>query len=201
MSEPASRRVQRRLEDLGVKVHVGKAVESEDADTLMVSGKPIKSHTVIWTSGVANNPFFKENAKEFTLDARGRVVVDDYMKAADNVYVIGDNAATPFTGLAQTALHDAVYVARNLKRQQVGKSPKRYRPVRPPVVVPVGENWAVFEWYWLRLYGWVASLLRRAADFVGYHDVLPIGQALGVWRASTVMEDDYFAPSTSGRGK
>jgi len=61
----------------------------------------------------------------------------------------------------------------------------------PPVVVPVGERWAVFEWKWLRLYGWIGALLRRAADFIGYNDMLPIGQALGVWRASFVTEDEF----------
>jgi len=29
---------------------------------------------------------------------------------------------------------------------------------------------------------------------VGYHDVLPIGQALGVWRTEEILEDDYFEP-------
>jgi hypothetical protein len=41
----------------------------------------------------------------------------------------------------------------------------------------------------------MAAILRRIADFVGYTDMLPIGQALGAWHASTVMEDDYFMSS------
>jgi NADH dehydrogenase FAD-containing subunit len=114
------------------------------------------------------------------------------MQASENVYVIGDNAATPYTGLAQTALHDALFIASNLERKQKNKPLKKYKAVKPPVVVPVGENWAAFEWHRLRLHGWPASLLRRAADFVGYSDVLPLGQALGVWRASLIREDDDF---------
>jgi NADH dehydrogenase FAD-containing subunit len=162
----------------------------------MVSGNSIDSRTVIWTSGVANHPFYKNNAEHFEFAKNGRIVVDEYMQAAKNVYVIGDNAATQFTGLAQTALHDALFVASNLKRQAQHKTLKKYKAVMPPVVVPVGENWAVFEWRGLRLYGWIASLLRRAADFIGYSDMLPLGQALGVWRASTIMEDDYFTPTS-----
>lgn len=201
MSEAASARVTKRLKKLGVNVQVGKAVESETADEIMVSGKPIKSQTVIWTSGVANNPFFETNKDQFKFAPRGRVAVDQYMRAADDVYVIGDNAATLYTGLAQTALHDAEFVAANFKREQRGMRPKEYKAVMPPVVVPVGENWAVFEWHKLRLYGFIGSLLRRAADFIGYNDMLPIGQALGVWRASTVVEDEYFAPSNQQKDK
>lgn len=197
MSEKASKRVQRRLESLGVNVQTGKTVESASEDDLMVSGNSIDSRTVIWTSGVANHPFYKNNEEHFEFAKNGRIVVDEYMQAAKNVYVIGDNAATPFTGLAQTALHDALFVAENLNRQAKRKSLKKYKAVMPPVVVPVGENWAVFEWRGLRLYGWIASLLRRAADFIGYSDMLPLGQALGVWRASTIMEDDYFTPSST----
>ncbi|MCY1303889.1 hypothetical protein D9M70_536170 [compost metagenome] len=170
-------------------------MQSATADNLIVNGRPIKSHTVIWTSGVANHPFYKENARHFALAPNGRVVVDDYMLAAEDVYVIGDNAATPFTGLAQTALHDALFVATNIARANAKKPIKEYKAVMPPVVVPVGENWAVFEWRKLRLSGWIASVIRRMADLVGYSDILPIGLSLGVWRAQRVLEDDYFTPS------
>jgi len=195
MSEKASRKVEKRLKSLGVHVQTGKAVESATADDLVVSGKHVDSRTVIWTSGVANNPFFQNNAKHFTFAKNGRVIVDEYMRAGKGMYVIGDNAATPFTGLAQTALHDAIFVARNLKRHKHHKAMKKYKAVMPPVVVPVGEGWAIFEWHKLTLSGRLASTIRRAADFIGYHDILPIGHALGVWRASYEMEDDYFSPS------
>jgi len=199
MSEKTSRKVQKRLERLGVSVMAGMKVESASANDVKVSGKSIDSRTVIWTSGVANHPFFKQNEAAFTLAPNGRVAVDDYMMAAKDVYVIGDNAATPYTGLAQTALHDAIFVAANLKRKQAGKMAKKYKAVAPPVVVPVGSRWAVFEWHGIRIYGLIGALLRRAADFIGYNDMLPIGQALGVWRASTVMEDDYFTPTPRER--
>jgi len=195
MSEKASARVYKRLRKLGVAIKTGKPVEKATASEIMVGGEPLKSQTVIWTSGVMNHPFFKKHEAIFALAPNGRVVVDQYMQAAPHIYVIGDNAATPYTGLAQTALHDAIFVAKNLQRQKHGQSLKPYQAVKPPVVVPVGDRWAVFEWHWLRLYGWIAAIIRRAADFIGYNDILPLGQALGVWRAGTVMEDDSFKPS------
>jgi NADH dehydrogenase len=197
MSERASRKVEKRLKSLGVHVQTGKAVQSASADDLVVSGQRVDSRTVIWTSGVANNPFFAANAEHFTLAKNGRVEVDEYMRAGKDVYVIGDNAATPYTGLAQTALHDAVFVSGNLKRQMQHKKLKRYKAVMPPVVVPVGEGWAVFEWHGMTITGWIASMLRRAADFIGYTDILPLGHALGVWHASYQLEEDYFAPTPS----
>jgi NADH dehydrogenase len=195
MSPAASRIVHKRLKKLGVTIQTAKSVQEATADAVMVGGKPISSHTIIWTSGVTNHPFYKQNAQHFTLAPNGRVQVDEYMQASKDVYVIGDNAATPFSGLAQTALHDALFVAGNIIRQSKGKAPKKYKAVRPPVVVPVGERWALFEWHWLRISGWPASLIRRAADFVGYTDMLPLGQALGVWHASLVSSDDNVMPT------
>jgi NADH:quinone reductase (non-electrogenic) len=197
MSERASRKVMRRLKDLGVHVQVGKAIEAATADDLIVSGKKIDSRTVIWTSGVANHPFYKENADHFEFIPNGRVKVDEYMRAGHDLYVIGDNAATKFTGLAQTALHDALFVAKNIKRAQDRQPLHKYKAVMPPVVVPVGENWAIAEWHGMVVGGLIGSFLRIAADFIGYNDVLPIGQALGVWHASMVMEDDYFEPTVT----
>lgn len=193
MSEKASAKVEARLKKLGVRVELNKKVEAQTADSLIVSGQPIKSQTVIWTSGVANNPFFKANEAQFTLAPNGRVIVDKHMRVDKHVYVIGDNALTPYGGLAQTALHDGVYVA----NQILGKSNKQYKAKQPPVVVPVGENWAIFEYKWIRLGGWMGALIRQAADFIGYHDILPLGQALGVWRAQKVKVDDiYYAEPT-----
>ena len=188
MSEAASKTVHDRLKKLGVHVELNKRVEEETADSLIVNGEPIKSHTVIWTSGVANNPFFAANAAQFELSKNGKVVVDTYLRSGKDVYVIGDNAFTPFSGLAQTAMKDAIFAARHIQ----GESKKKYVAKMPPVVVPVGENWAIFEYKKLRLSGGPASLIRSAADFVGYSDILPFGQALGVWRAQTIHEDDYF---------
>lgn len=189
MSEAVSRATQIRLEKLGVHVELGKKVEEQTTDSLIVNGLPIKSNTVIWTSGVANNPFFTDNRTQFEIAKNGKVVVDDYLQSSKDVYVIGDNAFTTYSGLAQTALKDAIFVARHI----CGKSNKPYAATLPPVVVPVGENWAIFEYKKIHIAGIAASFIRSVADFVGYSDVLPFGQALGVWRAQTVHEDDYFS--------
>ncbi len=192
MSEKTSRVVEKRLKKLKVQVRTHKVVQSATVDQLMVSGKPIKSHTVIWTSGVANHPFYEANAEHFEFAPNKKIIVNEYMQTSCGIYVIGDNAATPYSGLAQTALHDALFVSANIKLTQDNKPLKKYQAVMPPVVVPVGGNWAVFEWKKIRLHGWMASLIRKVADLIGYSDVLPLGQALGVWASPRIMQDDFF---------
>lgn len=184
LSEQSSKRALKRLKSLGVHVQLNCKVERQTADSLIVNGKPLMTQTVIWTSGVANAPFFAANKDTFTLNERGKVVVDEYMQAAKGLYVIGDNAATPFAGLAQTALHDAIYVAKHIQ----GKTSAKYKVVLPPCVIPIGEDWALFEYKNIRFGGRPGSMIRSAADMIGYHDVLPIGWAMKSWRSQRVQQ-------------
>ena len=183
MSKASSNAAVKRLRDLGVKVETNKMVQSASADGLMVSGKPIQTQTIIWTSGVANAPFFKQNAAHFELNPRGKVVVDEYMQARQGIFVIGDNADTPLSGLAQTAIHDGVFVARNILRAKNGEKPRTYKTRNLGVVIPIGHNWSIYERGSLRFTGVLGAFMRDAADIVGHHDVLPMGHAIDTWRA------------------
>lgn len=190
MSKATSAAAKARLEELGVTVKLNSMVERQDDDELTVNGRSIVTHTVVWTSGVSNHPFFQEHTDIFPLAKNGRVEVDQHLMAASNIYVIGDNANTPYTGLAQTALHDAQFVAQVLKKRASRQQPPQYRAVKPPVVIPVGHKWALFEWGPLHFAGRLGSLLRRAADAIGYHDILPIGHAIEAWKAEDIPEED-----------
>lgn len=183
LSESSSKRAHRRLRALGVHVELNRKVEKQTADNLVVNAKPLATQTVIWTSGVANAPFYGENKHAFSLNERGKVVVNEYMQAAEHVYVIGDNANTPYAGLAQTALHDALFVSKHIQGSSMP-----YKVVLPPCVIPIGDNWALFEWKKLKFGGLLGALLRSSADMIGYHDVLPIGWAMKAWRAQRVKE-------------
>lgn len=180
LSEQSSARALRQLKRLGVKVELNKRVEKQTVDELIVNGRSIKTQTVIWTSGVMNVPFYQENADlgQFQLNERGKVSVDEYMRSSEHVYVIGDNAATPYAGLAQTALHDAIFVAGHI----MGKN-KKYKSKLPPCVIPIGYHWALFEWGKLRFGGLPGYFMHRMANLVGYHDILPIGWSLSAWHA------------------
>jgi NADH dehydrogenase len=182
-----SRMVGRQLKRLGIKLYLGQVVEGQTADELTVNGKPIRSHTVIWTAGVTNNPFFKDNA--FSLMSRGKVGVDAYLQTDDSIFVIGDNANTPFSGLAQTAITDAVFVAKNLQRRQSGKDFKSYKVKKPITVIPAGPHWAAVLWGGLRMYGWLGWALRELADVRGFLDYQNLPDALAQWATEFGEED------------
>lgn len=188
----ASKKIQRRLERLGIKVRLGAKLESASSIGATIDGKFMDSRTIVWTSGVAVSPFYAQNADQFEFGARGRVAVNQYLQSSRYIYVIGDNADTPYSGLAQVATEHADVVADNIARASRDKKPKSYKPKLPPVVIPVGEQYAIFSWGKLRIYGWPAALVRRAADIVGYSEILGLRRALSVSQWSESFEDEYF---------
>lgn len=169
MSRHVSKRIQKQLRSLGIRLYLGKKVEGASAESLTVSGKSLPSRTVIWTAGQSNNPFFSEN--DFTINERHKVIVNEYLEAEADIFVIGDNAATEYSGMAQTAIYDAEFVARNFDRS-IARTPREiYKPKKPIYVIPAGPRWALVEWGRYHFYGWFGWILREAGDIKGFMDI------------------------------
>jgi NADH dehydrogenase FAD-containing subunit len=128
-----------------------------------------------------NNPFYASHPELFQLNEHGRVVVDKHLTTKDGLYVIGDSAATSGAGLALTAVEHANFVAKDIKARMHGKKrPTKYEST-PIMVVPLDTSWAVLQYKSISLHGWVIAQVRRAADYIGYSDVLGHLKALTIW--------------------
>lgn len=187
MPRDISRMVARHLRKSGVRLYLKTAVQAQTADALMVHDKAIRSHTVIWTAGVMNNPFFTDQG--FQLTHTGKVRVDQFLQSEPGIYVIGDNADTPYSGMAQTALLDGKYVAQNLKRIADHEDPRPYTAKKPVYVFPAGPGWAAVLWGKMRFYGRLGWMLRSLADLVAYHDYEPWRLASRRWMAGEDTEE------------
>ena len=179
----------RRVEQLGVKVYFNTAVENETADEIELPRGGIKSHTVMWTAGITNNPLFAKFPGVFDLGKSAKVVVNHYLEAQPGIYVLGDSAATKYSGMAQTAISDANFVTSNLKRQLAKQARLDYQPILPIYAIPAGPHWAAVLWGNLRVYGYAGWILRRLADLRLYVTFLPLGKALAAWRAGFTPDE------------
>ncbi len=190
MSELASRKVSRRLAKLGVETLVNTAVQSETLSELKTSVGMIKSKNVVWAAGTQNNPFFKDHPEVFSLSKRGYVTVNKHLQVEPNIYVCGDNAATTRSGLAETAVRHANFIAKDI----IAKIHHTDRPTQyekaSMQVVPVGSRWAIIQYGSLVISGRLISFIRRVADIIGYTDVLGPVKALTIWANSDRFEDD-----------
>jgi NADH dehydrogenase len=189
MNESASRIAARQLKKLKVKILVNSKVEGETANTLKVDDRSIATHTVIWTAGVANNPFFQSNADQFKLDKRQRVTVDPFLAVDDHLFVLGDNVSTKYSGLALTAVHQAKFVSKTLKAILGDGSVHPYKQ-RPPIsAVPLGSKRAIVQWKSIAFGGLLGGLLRAVADLIGYADVMGYRAAIKLWLRRDEFEE------------
>lgn len=117
--------------------------------------------------------------------------MDDYLRVQgkENIYVLGDNADTPYSGMAQTALYDANYLSRNLLRLQKHQKITHYRPKRPLYVVTAGHKWAVVQEGNKVISGYRGWLVRRRADLIIFKNFQPYMQAIKTWRSAQKMAD------------
>lgn len=181
MPERFSRIMQRRLENLGVKVYTSTAVKGETADTLQLPEGNIKTHTVIWTAGMTNNPIFADHESLFKLGKVQKVQVDEHLGAGNGIWVLGDSALTDKTGWAQTAVYDGAYLAENLRRREAGQEPKKYSAPNPLAAIPAGPDWCGVNMSGLQIFGWPGWVVRRWADLSLYFQVLPLRLAAKSW--------------------
>jgi NADH:ubiquinone reductase (H+-translocating) len=190
LSETASRKIQRRLESLGVIVKTNHKVEALDEDSIVIDGKKLPTETAVWTSGVMNHPFFVKHHDQFVLAKNGRVQVDEYLQARDSIYVLGDNANTPHTGTARTALYDAGFIADHLARKATRRPLRKYAPKAFADNIPVGDHWAYVEKYGIYAAGRTGYYIRRLIELSGLKSLLPRNQALSAWHAFYEHEEE-----------
>lgn len=190
MSQSATDHVERRLKKMGVHILTGHKVNALADDKITVDGKVYPTTTAIWASGLVNNPFFKTNAGYFHLSKDGRVNVNPYLEALDDVYVIGDNNSVKYSGKAWPALKQATHVARNIARLATHRPQKAFHAYSVPSGVPVGGKWGYVEWLGLYVKGSSGAVLRRWMELYGYCQLMPFHIALPIWQSHKLSDVD-----------
>jgi NADH dehydrogenase FAD-containing subunit len=181
--EEVSRRVTKKLDQLGINIILNRPVTSEDTTGVYLKDIKLNSKTIIWTAGVRASHIYG-NITGLTLDKGGRITVDEHMRASnfDTVFAIGDSASTPHAGTAQTANYDGAYVPKIIKSliENTGLLP--YTPKITPYVIPLGKDWGIFSYKNIVLSGRIFYWLRELIDFKFFLSILPFWKAYEVWR-------------------
>lgn len=175
-------KITKQIKNLGINTYFDTAVQSETINEIKLPKGDIKTHTVVWTAGLANNPFFQKYPDIFPAGKGGKIIISDYLEASPQIYVIGDSASTQYSGMAQTAVHDANFVTNNLKRSSKGKSLLTYKPKHPVYAIPAGHKWSAVLWGNTKIYGYFGWILRRLADLKLYLIFLPPSKAFTTWQ-------------------
>lgn len=171
-----------RLHRLGVNIFLNTPILKNQIEAVYLADMKLKTKTLIWTAGVITNQLYFK-IKGLAFNNRGRVLVDLLMQAkgVQDVYVIGDAAASIYSGMAQTAVYDGAFVADSLRRKLHGRPPAVYQPRQPISAIPIGPGWAVSVTKFGVISGRLGWIIRRLADLRYFFSILPLQKALLVF--------------------
>ena len=129
-SENISRMIEKTLSEKGIKTLASTKVLEIKEDRIELSGgKSMGCDMAIWTAGI--KPCDLVQSLPFAKWKDEWILADPYLRASENVFVLGDNAWIDIEGkvaskTAVEAEHQARHTARNLSRLAEGRDLMRY---------------------------------------------------------------------------
>lgn len=180
LPESVSKKAEARLRRLKVNLYTNRMLQAQDFDEITASAMKMKGGTVIWTAGTKINDLFNT----LSLDTRKRVdVKGDFTLPEDSsVFVVGDGASMPGTGLAQGAITHGAYVGSAILEKISGKIPTPYKGKTMGYIVPIGHNWAVFSYKKITIAGFIPWIMRSFVDFRYFTTIVPLLYVFDVFR-------------------
>ena len=152
-SPESSTRARRALERMGVEVRTSTAVARVNPTEVVVGDDAtIACHTMVWAAGVRAHPLGEQSG--FAVTRGGRIDVDDSLAVAghDDVFAIGDLAATlgpddaPLPQVAPVAIQGGRHVAEVLAaRLRDEPPPDPFRYIDKGSMATIGRHAAVAE--------------------------------------------------------
>jgi NADH:quinone reductase (non-electrogenic) len=148
LGEYAATQLRRRGFDLRLST-VLRAVDATGVE--LSDGERVPTATVVWTAGVRPNPLVAQLG--LPLDDRGRIRVDEHLRAGNGVWALGDSAAVPNAAAGgafdpptcQHALRQARTLARNIAAESHGRPLRTYRYRMLGQAATLGRHKGVFE--------------------------------------------------------
>ncbi len=169
--EDLSKKAERSLLKLGVRVRSGVKVTRVDGDGVTFTGpngeENLASRTVLWAAGVTVSDFAKKLAERTGAPTeKGHVVVEPDLTVPNypDIYAIGDIALSkdehgkPLPGVAQTAMQGGKYVAKTIgqRLRNPGITIKPFRYFNKGDLAVIGRGKAVANTFGLHLSGLLA---------------------------------------------
>lgn len=177
LQETVSQTISDRLKKLGVNILLNKRLMKEEVETVYFPDVKMKTKTLIWTAGVKPNDLYLSK-KEFEYDEKGRVKVDEHLKASDAVYVIGDGASTKYSGLATTAVDQGRHVA-----AEILEASTSYVSQGSPFIIPIGPGWAAAQVGTMNVFSVFGWIVKRLWELRYFMSILPFRKALTAFEA------------------
>ncbi|HET6588286.1 MAG TPA: NAD(P)/FAD-dependent oxidoreductase [Oleiagrimonas sp.] len=182
MPEKLSTTAQRKLQSMGVEVHVGSAVTDVDADGVCMGDTRIRTRTVLWAAGVAASSLGEQLGGERDRAGRVKVTPDLSLPGHPEVFVIGDLAhveqdGKPVPGLAPAAKQMGKHAARTIRDRLADRTTRAFRYRDFGSLASISRSSAVVDLHGWRLSGvagWLFWLLAHILFLIGFRNRLAV---------------------------
>ena len=180
-SEGQSAYTRRVLEERGVEVRTGTAVERVEAGAVVLEGgERIETQTLIWGAGVEASPVAGALGTEQAKAGRLKVSRDLSVPGHPEIFAVGDlsggesDEGEMYAQLAQVAIQQGRHAAKQVLRLARGQEARPFRYLDPGMMATIGRNAGVAALPGgIRLQGfvaWAAWVFVHIAKLVGFRN-------------------------------
>lgn len=182
MPPSLSARAQRRLERMGVRVHLGAAVTSVDEAGVQVGARRIEARTLLWAAGVAASSLGAQLGAPCDRAGRVQVEADLSLPGHPDVFVAGDLAHVEqdgrlVPGQAPAAKQMGMHVAGAIRDRLAGRATRPFRYRDDGSLASIGRGAAVVDVRGMRLSGlfaWWFWLVAHIFFLIGFRNRLVV---------------------------
>ncbi|OAB78863.1 NAD(P)/FAD-dependent oxidoreductase [Cochleicola gelatinilyticus] len=182
MSETASKKAAKFLENLGVQLHLKTFITDYDGSIVTTKdGTTFETETFIWAAGVTGAPIggidgnsLIEKANRYKVDRTNKI------EGLEAVYAIGDialmeteNFPKGHPQVAQPAIQQGSHLGKNFKKILEGKTPKPFVYLDKGSMATVGRNKAVVDFkkmHFAGAFAWFLWMFVHLWFLVGFRN-------------------------------
>ncbi len=176
--EDLSLKALKKLQDLGVEVHLKSGVEELREGSVKIHHQWISASTILWAAGVKASPLIQQLGCETDGLGRAKVKEDLSLPNYPEVFVIGDAACViqdgkPLAGMAPMAKQEGVYVADLIFNRLREKKVQAFNYFDKGQMATVGRHFAIVQFGNIRISGafaWFFWLVVHIFYLIGFQN-------------------------------
>src|SRR5690625_3937742 len=180
MSQSASDKAAKYLNDLAVQVWFDTLVKDYDGKIVTTNDRSFETTTMIWTAGVKGSLIPGIEGEDVIVGGRYSVDKFNKIKGYDDIYAVGDVAVmmTPENPkgdpmVAQVAIQQGKLLAKNLTRQLKNKPLKPFKYNDKGSMATIGRDKAVVDlpnWKFSGWFAWIVWMFVHLVSLIGFRN-------------------------------
>lgn len=188
MSPWTQREAMKRLQSLGVTIHVGQPITAVNEKVITLKDSTTHGYNLfVWSGGIQGHALLGTMGLPLVGKRQIGVTNELSVPGHDNIYVVGDNmffldATTkrPVPQVAPAAIAQGRIAANNIIARWRKNKPRSYQPVQTGYVFPIGGRWAIST-IGIQATGLLGWLMRKFVDLRYFLSIVSVRNAFSIW--------------------